>query len=167
MLLKRITCEVPVALRAAFYQAQAVGWAPLTGIPGFRVQLGGWRWDAPELAELIAVWSDRERYDHFMAEHHDALHAASGQVATYQRSEVRVLDGARWLGDGPPSAHWLRQLEWLGLSDEPIADSDAPRLVAGTTSVSLLEAQPATGAVQVEPGWTLIRRLSDSAEEAP
>jgi heme-degrading monooxygenase HmoA len=92
MLLKWVRCAVDD--RAGFADGQ-LAWSGLAGVPGFVTQLGGW--DADGTAHLLALWTDHERYDAFMARGHDALAAA--QAAGITSTETRLLPEVAFIED--------------------------------------------------------------------
>ncbi|MFG0331269.1 MAG: DUF4937 domain-containing protein [Phycisphaerales bacterium] len=91
MLLKLIDCQLSDSTREAFSNAQKA-WADLRGIDGFRGQLGGWSREPGESdrAIIVGFWLNAERYDEFMATHHDRIAEAPRQRETYDADASSV-----------------------------------------------------------------------------
>ncbi|MCB9451267.1 MAG: YdbC family protein [Anaerolineaceae bacterium] len=91
MILKWMRCTVEAADRAAFHEAQQA-WRTLAGLPGFRIQVGGWNSQNPAEACILGVWADQAAYESFMQHHHDRIADTSGQATTYRAITVTFLD---------------------------------------------------------------------------
>ncbi|HEX8869648.1 MAG TPA: DUF4937 domain-containing protein [Lentzea sp.] len=85
MLIKWVRCRVTDA--STFSRGQE-GWRPLTDVPGFLGQWGGW--SEPGVAHVVALWRSPDDHTAFLAGPHDRLAAA--QTGTFDRIDVRLFD---------------------------------------------------------------------------
>lgn len=114
MFIKWIVCRVSPEQRQAFSFSQEK-WAALAGTDGLIAQLGGWNSNHPGEACIMSVWSDAEKYRHFMENVHDTIYEKSGQKATYHSIHIsfyrKVIDIPGEAGDFQSAilgAKWLR-----------------------------------------------------------
>ncbi len=84
MYLKKIVCTVEEEKREAFDQAQCQ-WAPLSQVPGFLGQVGGW---SGGHAVIFAFWESKEIYRSFMEDVHNQICNQNHQKNTYNSISV-------------------------------------------------------------------------------
>ncbi|WP_335869442.1 DUF4937 domain-containing protein [Bacillus sp. 2205SS5-2] len=89
MLIKFIRCVVPTANQSTFSTAQQQ-WKSLAQVSGFIFQCGGWSFTREE-AYILGLWEDRQAYDSFMQEQHDAIFDHNQQERTYTQIEVKLI----------------------------------------------------------------------------
>jgi heme-degrading monooxygenase HmoA len=89
MLIKWIHCKVKSRQRVAFAEAQKA-WHILAKVPGFLGQTGGWNQTEKESAYILGFWQDREHYQRFMENEHDAVFHESRQMETYESITVTL-----------------------------------------------------------------------------
>ncbi len=90
LLLKYIRCRVEPGAEAAFSRGQEA-WRGLSGLPGFRGQIGGWSQQEEGLGVILALWTDRASEERFMKEEHGPLFQRSGQQSLLRSLSVDRL----------------------------------------------------------------------------
>ena len=93
-------------------------WAALSGVPGFRGQVGGFTPDDGAL--VCGLWDDAAAYERFMRHDHDAIAARAAQQGTYDRLDIALFDRVlpmpgvyTELADAAPLATHLRWADCL------------------------------------------------------
>ncbi|QHE51293.1 YdbC family protein [Pontibacillus sp. HMF3514] len=86
MFIKKIVCTVEVMDREAFDKAQRQ-WTPLSQVPGFLAQVGGWR---GRDAVIFAFWESKEAYESFMEDVHDEIFNQNLQKNTYNSISITL-----------------------------------------------------------------------------
>ncbi|MGR3778295.1 DUF4937 domain-containing protein [Bacillus paramycoides] len=87
MLLKTIFCKVEEEKREMFSDAQEK-WRDLQHLDGFHGQFGGWNEDE---ACVYTLWEDRNAYQSFMNDTHDAIFLNSNQEGTYISCNIEMF----------------------------------------------------------------------------
>jgi len=90
MFIKWIKCRVQASNRARFSAAQEK-WNELESILGFLMQAGGWNEADANEACILAVWENKQAYDHFMREAHDAIYERSKQKGTFKELSISAF----------------------------------------------------------------------------
>ncbi|WP_054710090.1 DUF4937 domain-containing protein [Bacillus sp. JCM 19041] len=79
MLLKYVICEVFPHKQEAFSFHQT-SWSDLSQMSGFLGQVGGWDIFKANKAHIISLWENKEQYQSFMENDHDAIYDHSNQA---------------------------------------------------------------------------------------
>lgn len=103
MLIKWVRCRVTD--RDAFAAGQR-GWEPLSDVPGFLGQCGGWSLREPGVAHVFAWWRSARDHAEFLSGSHDRL--AAPQTGTYVGIDVRLFDRKLTIGAGPGDGSMVR-----------------------------------------------------------
>jgi len=127
MLIKLITCDVPLGLRVKFSEAQGA-WQAISDTRGFVCQFGGF---SANRAHILSLWESRQAYASFMSSSHDDVAGKNQQHRFYNSIRIDLFSEILSMaGAGIDSiAGALSQATHLRIADCSVQKAQQPHFV--------------------------------------